>query len=64
MARQFKSDVDRSVPSKQRVDDLVRTLRAAQADARMLKAKINEAERRERSTVLRNPKRRQPKRVI
>lgn len=54
----FKSADDKPLPSRKRADDLVRKLTEAQSEARMLKARITEAKKKETTTALRSPARR------
>jgi hypothetical protein len=56
MAPPLKSDDEKRQPSRQRAEDLVRKLTEAQSEARMLKARITEAEKKERA-ALRTPAR-------
>jgi hypothetical protein len=62
MVRQIKVPADQ-LPSGKRADELVRLLKNAQADARMLKARINEAAKKEQSTLIRSTHLRRPKRT-
>jgi hypothetical protein len=57
MSPPLKSDDEKREPSRQRTEDLLRKLTEAQSEARMLKTRIAEAEKKERA-ALRSPARR------